>query len=85
MIQNNVIIKDISTSIRLIDDECNIYAIVTPKTIKRTNVMLIDIIRWRIKVDCSKDKALLCCITKKSPYTIPINNPRVIEIIYMIN
>ncbi len=76
-------VKDINTSIRLIDDECNIYTIHNPKMVKRIHDMRIDIIRWRINVDRFKDKAPLCWVTKKSPYTIPINSPRAIDIIIL--
>ena len=67
----------------MIDGECNIYTIVSAKIVKRTHDIMIDIIRWRANVDRFKNKALLCWITKKSPYIIPINDPRVIDVIIL--
>src|SRR5437016_5739899 len=79
IIKQKVTVKDINTSIRLIDDECNIYTIVNAKMVKRRHDIMIDIIRWRANVERFKDKAPLCWITKKSPYNVPINDPRAID------
>jgi hypothetical protein len=54
------------------------------KRIKRADENPSDIITKRMPVVDCKDKALLCCITKKSPYKDPINNPRRIDAIITV-
>lgn len=76
---HNGIINDNTTSIRLIDDECNIYTVPNAKKVKRINENTTYFRMWYAKDVLCKDKALLCWRTKKSPYTVPSDKPIRIE------
>jgi hypothetical protein len=69
--------SDNNTSIGLIEDECNMYTMLIAKRVKRIRDRKIDLVRCCASEVRSKDKALLCWVTKKSPYIVPINNPRI--------
>ena len=47
-----------------------------PKVVKRTHANNVEVRRIRVNVAESKEKALLCWVTKKSPYNVPTNKPR---------
>ena len=42
---SNVIKNDVTTSIRLIEDECNIYTMLNATRVKRTKESIIDLAR----------------------------------------
>ena len=73
------IINDIITSIRLIDDECNTYIMLNAQRVKRIVEKKTAFIMCCANDVLSKDKALLCGRTKKSPYKVPSDKPRMIE------
>ena len=72
-------VNDITTSIRLIVDECNIYTILNTHNVKRIKEKKIDFIKWDISDDRFKEKALLCWRAKKCPYIVPRDKPSKME------